>query len=70
MSVFVEVDHIDQAFPLPNGTYVALKNIDLNFKRRVHLFGGHSGCGKSTLLNIVAGLAKPVKGGVLLEGRR
>jgi len=63
MSVFVEVDHIDQAFPLPNGgTYVAL--IDLNFKRRVHLFGS-SGCGKSTLLNIVAGLAKPVKGGVL-----
>jgi len=31
---------------------------------------GHSGCGKSTLLNIVAGLAKPVKGGVLLEGRQ
>ena len=72
MSVFVELDHIEQAFPLPNGgTYVALKNIELKLKKGefVSLIG-HSGCGKSTLLNIVAGLAKPTKGGVLLEGRQ
>ena len=30
---------------------------------------GHSGCGKSTLLNVVAGLQRATKGGVLLEGR-
>lgn len=72
MSVFVELDHIEQAFPLPNGgTYVALKNIELKLKKGefVSLIG-HSGCGKSTLLNIVAGLARPTKGGVLLEGRQ
>lgn len=72
MSVFVEVDHIDQAFPLPNGgTYIALKNIELKIQKGefVSLIG-HSGCGKSTLLNIVAGLARPTKGGVLLEGRQ
>jgi nitrate/nitrite transport system ATP-binding protein len=72
MSVFVEVDHIDQAFPLPNGgTYVALKNIALKIQKGEFIsLVGHSGCGKSTLLNIVAGLARPVKGGVLLEGRQ
>lgn len=70
MSVFVEIDHIDQEFPLPNGgIYVALKNIELKIQKGefVSLIG-HSGCGKSTLLNIVAGLARPTKGGVLLEG--
>ena len=72
MSAFVEVDHIDQAFSLPNGgTYVALKNIELRIQKGEFVsLVGHSGCGKSTLLNIVAGLAKPAKGGVLLEGRQ
>ena len=30
---------------------------------------GHSGCGKSTLLNLVAGLARPTAGTVLLAGK-
>ncbi len=72
MAVFVEVDHIDQEFPLPNGgTYVALRNIELKIQQGEFVtLIGHSGCGKSTLLNIVAGLATPTKGGVLLEGRQ
>ncbi|MCU0527412.1 MAG: nitrate ABC transporter ATP-binding protein [Elainella sp. Prado103] len=72
MTAFVVVDHVDQAFRLPNGqSYVALKNINLEIQKGefVSLLG-HSGCGKSTLLNIIAGLAKPVAGGVLLEGRQ
>jgi nitrate/nitrite transport system ATP-binding protein len=72
MSVFVEVDHIDRVFPLPNGgSYIALKNIELRIKQGefVSLIG-HSGCGKSTLLNIIAGLDKPTRGGVILEGRQ
>ena len=72
MSAFVEVDHIDRVFPLPNGgSYVALKNIELKIRQGefVSLIG-HSGCGKSTLLNIVAGLDKPTSGGVVLEGRQ
>ena len=72
MSVFVEVDHIDQEFALPDGgTYVALRNIELKIKQGEFVtLIGHSGCGKSTLLNIVAGLNRPTKGGVLLEGRQ
>lgn len=72
MSAFVEVDHIDQVFRLPNGgSYVALRNIDLQIQKGEFVsLVGHSGCGKSTLLNIVAGLNKPTQGGVLLEGRQ
>ncbi len=71
MISFVDIDHIDKVFPLPNGDrYIALQNIDLTIQQGefVSLIG-HSGCGKSTLLNIVAGLERATTGGVVLEGR-
>ncbi|HEY9618676.1 MAG TPA: nitrate ABC transporter ATP-binding protein [Microcoleaceae cyanobacterium] len=72
MSVFVEVDHVDQVFDLPNGgQYIALKNITLDIRKGEFIsLLGHSGCGKSTLLNIIAGLAQPASGGVVLEGKQ
>jgi nitrate/nitrite transport system ATP-binding protein len=71
MNAFVEIDHVDQVFPLPNGgRYIALKNIDLTIQKGEFIsLLGHSGCGKSTLLNIIAGLNKPAQGGVILEGQ-
>ena len=72
MSAFVEIDHVDQVFPMPNGgKYIALKNITLDIQKGEFItLLGHSGCGKSTLLNIVAGLAKPSAGGVILAGKQ
>jgi nitrate/nitrite transport system ATP-binding protein len=70
-TTFVEVDHIDRVFDLPDGNqYIALKNIELKIQQGefVSLIG-HSGCGKSTLLNIIAGLDRASVGGVTLEGR-
>jgi nitrate/nitrite transport system ATP-binding protein len=69
---FLEVDHIDRVFDLPNGAkYIALSNVELDIQQGefVSLIG-HSGCGKSTLLNMIAGLDRPTTGGVILEGRQ
>lgn len=71
MAAFLEVDHIDKVFRMPNGTqYVALQNVAVRVRQGefVSLIG-HSGCGKSTLLNIIAGLDQPTRGGVVLQGR-
>jgi bicarbonate transport system ATP-binding protein len=70
MTAFVSVDNIEKTFELDNGgTYVALKDIDLQIQQGefVSLIG-HSGCGKSTLLNMVAGLDLPTEGVVMLQG--
>ncbi|MGL5033764.1 MAG: ATP-binding cassette domain-containing protein, partial [Microcystaceae cyanobacterium] len=71
MSAFIEIDHVDRIFPLPNGDrYIALKNIELKISPGEFIsLIGHSGCGKSTLLNMVSGLDKPSFGGVIMEGR-
>ncbi|MFN9173594.1 MAG: nitrate ABC transporter ATP-binding protein [Synechocystis sp.] len=70
-STFIEIDHVDRIFPLPNGDrYIALKNIELKINQGEFIsLIGHSGCGKSTLLNMISGLDKPTFGGVILEGR-
>ncbi len=58
--------------PSPAGSQQTevLKDITLSIDRGEYVsIIGHSGCGKSTLLNIVAGLVRSTRGGVLLEER-
>ncbi|MFM7406364.1 MAG: nitrate ABC transporter ATP-binding protein [Cuspidothrix sp.] len=71
MKSFLEIDHVDRIFNLPDGgKYIALKNIELKIRQGEFIsLIGHSGCGKSTLLNIIAGLDKASIGGVTLESR-
>ncbi len=66
----LEISHVSMEFPTPTGSFVALKDVELNIDKSefVSLIG-HSGCGKSTVLNIVAGLYKASKGGVILDGK-
>ncbi|MDQ3765919.1 MAG: ABC transporter ATP-binding protein [Actinomycetota bacterium] len=49
----------------------ALSGVDLQVRSKefVSLIGP-SGCGKTTVLKIIAGLLRPTKGDVLIEGRR
>jgi len=70
MSTLLDISHIDMVFPTPSGDFTALKDVSLQIKKGefVSLIG-HSGCGKSTVLNVVAGLYKASKGGVILNNK-
>jgi nitrate/nitrite transport system ATP-binding protein len=65
----LNIDHVTVEFPTPGGTFTALDDVDLVIARGefVSLIG-HSGCGKSTVLNVVAGLLRASRGGVVLDG--
>jgi NitT/TauT family transport system ATP-binding protein len=54
----------------PDGMIGAVENVNLSIEEGQFVcFVGPSGCGKSTLLNIIAGLDRPSKGEVVLNGR-
>ena len=52
-----------------NESYLALENVDLEIADGEFVcLIGHSGCGKSTLLSLLAGLAMPTSGEILIDG--
>lgn len=70
MSELLVISQVDMVFPGENGPFTALEGVDLKIKRGEFIsLIGHSGCGKSTVLNIVAGLYRATRGGVILNGR-
>ena len=70
MSILLNISKIDMVFPTPKGDFTALQNVDLQIKKGEFIsLIGHSGCGKSTVLNVVAGLYKATKGGILLNNK-
>ncbi len=70
---YLLVDHVSKTFPPADGRGEGLRvfeDVTLEIARGEFVtMIGHSGCGKSTLLNIIAGLERPTRGGVALEGR-
>ncbi|WP_374631536.1 ABC transporter ATP-binding protein [Ferrovibrio sp.] len=71
MSAYLSIDDVGMTFASAQGAnFVALRDIDLKIAAGEFVaLIGHSGCGKSTLLNIIAGLLRASKGGVLLQGK-
>lgn len=61
---------VEMRFDTQAGELVALRDVDLAIEK--HQFVavlGPSGCGKSTLMRLVAGLLKPSRGSVEVDGR-
>jgi putative spermidine/putrescine transport system ATP-binding protein len=52
------------------GSVVAVQNVNLHIPHgRFVCFLGPSGCGKTTLLRLIAGLERPTRGRIVLEGK-
>lgn len=67
---YVEISNIAKRFDGPTGTVTVVDGFDLRIARgEMVALVGHSGCGKSTVLSMIAGLARPDEGGILLADR-
>ncbi|WP_323096309.1 ABC transporter ATP-binding protein [Intrasporangium sp. YIM S08009] len=67
----LEVHDLHIRFASKRGEVTALEGIDLTVERGEFVsIAGPSGCGKSTLLKAVAGLTRPSRGEVVLNGTR
>jgi NitT/TauT family transport system ATP-binding protein len=79
MSSTIETQNLSKSFSVrapsagnPSGAtdFIALDDINLQVKAGEFLvIVGPSGCGKSTLLDLLAGLASPTRGHILIDGR-
>lgn len=60
---------VDFSYVNNGETFPALESINLEIEDGEFLcLVGHSGCGKSTMLSLVAGLAAPTRGEILIDG--
>jgi NitT/TauT family transport system ATP-binding protein len=74
MSAKIHVCRVGKTFGTPQrqgGVVIALEDVDLMVRSgEILVLVGPSGCGKSTLLDLIAGLAVPSSGEILLDGRK
>lgn len=64
----ISLQNISKTFQTPAGSFVALKNINLNIKQGEFVgLIGKSGSGKSTLLNMIGGIDRPTTGKVSIS---
>lgn len=66
----IHIENVTKRFPVGEGEFTALKNINLQFKRGEFAgFVGPSGSGKTTLLNIIGSLDSPTEGKAVVLGK-
>jgi putative ABC transport system ATP-binding protein len=70
LSYSIQLSNVRKIYRMGDEKIVALDDITLNFEKgKVYCLLGKSGSGKSTLLNIIAGLEKPTKGTIVINGK-
>ena len=67
---FLSIEQLTQRFPDGDGGELTVfENASFAVEEgEFVVIIGHSGCGKSTIMNILAGLAEPSSGGVIMDG--
>jgi NitT/TauT family transport system ATP-binding protein len=69
-SVQLSIEHVSLEYPQAGRTFLALDDVSLTVNQGEFVtIVGPSGCGKSSLLSLVAGLLKPTRGALTLDGR-
>ena len=67
----LKIKDLSMTYHRLNGEVKAIEKIDLEvYEGEIISIVGPSGCGKSTLLSIIAGLIKPSKGEVIVNGKK
>ena len=65
-NLILEINNLSHSYEETNPT-IQNVNLDIEKSERIAILGP-SGCGKSTLLRLIAGLEKPNKGQVIIDG--
>jgi nitrate/nitrite transport system ATP-binding protein len=70
---FLKIEQLAQRFPSPEKgkePLTVFENVNFGIEKGEFVcIIGHSGCGKSTIMNVLAGLAEPTEGVVVMDGK-
>ncbi|MDR3120325.1 MAG: ABC transporter ATP-binding protein [Clostridiales bacterium] len=70
MRDIIQIEDISKVYLIGQERVVALRNVNLNIREgEFCCILGTSGSGKSTLLNMIAGLEKPTRGNIMIDGQ-
>ncbi|MFT6205905.1 MAG: putative ABC transport system ATP-binding protein [Spirosomataceae bacterium] len=70
MEQIINLQQVTKRFPVGEGEFTALENINLQFKKGEFAgFVGPSGSGETTLLNIIGSLDSPTEGKAIVMGK-
>jgi putative ABC transport system ATP-binding protein len=70
MDTIIRIEHLVKRFPVGEGEFTALNDINLEFKKGDFAgIVGPSGSGKTTLLNIIGSLDIPTEGNAIVMGK-
>lgn len=69
MQAIIETRNIVQSFPVSDGEFYALKNINISIpEKKMTILRGRSGSGKTTLMNLLGALDRPKSGSITFHG--
>jgi putative ABC transport system ATP-binding protein len=71
VNTIIDLNEVTKTYETPSGPFTALRDIDLRIlKGEFVAVVGKSGSGKTTLLNVLAGIDRPTRGEISVDGTK